>query len=135
MTWWLNMIEKGAIQSAITSASVSYYMSGARALVPMFGYVQAWQIGALAGFASSLVSDGLHYLVKEELHLADKVNDIGAMGLGLVSSGFVFNGVLYLLYNRLPQDYGILAGMVTGAVTEYATSFLYNLLKSYSVLP
>lgn len=133
--WWLNMIEKGVIQSAVTSGAVCYWMGCGTSALTNYGFLKSWQVGALAGAISSVTSDALHYLVKEETHLADKVNDMASMGLSVVSSGLVFNSALYILQPNMPNGYGLLAGMVTGAVSEYASSFVYNLLKSYSVLP
>ena len=132
----MEMIEKSVIQGAITSAITCYWLGNDVILsLPFTSYeVPCWGVGAVLGVASSLVSDAVHYVVKEEIPLESKVNDMASNALGIVSSGVVFNGVLYALYPALPSQYGVLAGMVSGAIAEYGASFTYNLLKSYSVL-
>ena len=132
----LSIVEKSLIQAVVTSAITSYAIGDYAVIsVPWTNYsFSAWQTGAIVGASSSLLSDSLHYIVKKEIPLHDKVNDMASMGLGIVSSGLAFNGALYLMYQDLPEQYGLLKGMVSGAVAEYSSSFIYNLLKSYSFI-
>ena len=131
------MVEKSLIQSAFTSAITCYWLGNETVLfLPQVfsNSVPCWVFGAVTGGISSIVNDTLHAFVKYEVPLEEKVGDVASLGLGMLSSGLVFQGILYALDPKLVSQYGLLAGLATGAISEVGASFTYNLLKTNSYI-
>ena len=125
---YLHPLEKSVIQGATTGlATCLYYGSNAQATIPIVGQTNLCYIGAGVGLLSSLVNDGVHKFVKQEIPIREKANDQMSTALGVGVGALMYNYILFLANPNLARDTGIVANSVIGGGGEFAGSFLYNL--------
>lgn len=131
MKQYLNILEKAAISSIITGAA-SMITTGAKFRVPcvfMKGSCPLFVFTGLAGATTSVLNDGIHYLIKNEVHISKKAQDEASLYLGALAGAGVYYGVMYLVNPLLVRDMGYKTILATGAVAEIGSSMTYNLIK------
>lgn len=131
MKQYMNILEKAAISSVITGAA-SVITTGGNWKVPlviMNGTCPLFVFTGLAGAATSLINDGIHYLVKNEIHVSKKAEDEASLYLGVVIGAMAYYGVLYAVNPYLVRDIGAYTILGTGAGAEIASSLTYNMIK------
>lgn len=129
---YMDMLEKAALQGAITSA-VSYLCNpNIRALgIPMLSSkpLPFWAVMAGTGVAASFVADGVHFFIKEEIHLKNKALDEASMVVGSAISAASLYAVVYVLRPEAAATIGLGCIAASGAAAEIGASFLLNMIK------
>ena len=131
MKQYLNVLEKAAIASVITGAA-SVVTTGANWRVPlvfMRGSCPLFVFTGIAGAATSLINDGVHKLIKNEVNVNKKAQDEASIYLGLLTGAVAYYSVLYIANPYLVRDVGSWTVLGTGAAAELASSMTYNLIK------
>ena len=131
----MSIIEKAAISSVVTGAA-SIVTTGAKWKVPcsIFGLMRGqtcplYVFAALSGAIASMVNDGIHYLVKNEIHVSQKARDDASLYLGAVVGALSYYGTIYALNPYLARDIGTWTLVATGMGAETASNFIYDLIK------
>ena len=131
----MNVLEKAAISTVITGAA-SVLTTGARWKVPcsMFGLMRGqtcplYVFAGLSGAIASLVNDGIHYLVKNEIHISKKAQDDASLYLGAVIGALSYYGTVYVLNPYLARDIGTWTLVATGMAAETASNFAFDLIN------
>lgn len=132
----LNIVEKAALSGLIT-AGASAITTGARWSVPcpsLLGFGRGrtcplFVFAGLAGILSSVVNDGVHYLVKNEIHINKKAQDDASLYLGAVIGAVSYYGVIYAINPFLVRDIGTWTILATGTGAETLSNFTYDYLK------
>ena len=128
MDTYLHPLEKSAIQGAVTGlATAVYYGMDAQAVISYIGQTRLAYIGAGVGLATSLLNDGVHKFVKEEIPIRQKANDQMSVAVGVGVGALMYNYLLFLANPNLARDTGIIANSIIGGGSEFAGSFLYNM--------
>lgn len=129
---YMDMLEKAALQGAITSG-VSYICNpNIRAIgLPLISSrpIPFWAAMAGTGVVASLVADGVHYFIKEEIHLKNKALDEASMVVGSAISAGSLYAVIYALRPEAAATIGLGCIAASGAAAEIGASFLLNMIK------
>ena len=132
----MSIIQKAAISTVVTGAA-SMITTGSRWSVPcpsFFGLIKRGQtcplyvFAGLSGAIASLVNDGVHYLVKNEVHIDKKAQDDASLYLGAIVGAVSYWGVVYALNPYLARDIGTWTLLATGAGAESASNFLFDMM-------
>ena len=129
---YVNMLEKAAINGVITAAA-SGVTTGFQWRVPMPFTNKAMPLFVFcagAGLVSSLVSDGVHYLAKQEIKIDKKGADESSLYLGAIAGAVTYWGIVGVTNYYLQQDIGTTTLLLTGAVAEVSSSIAYNFIKN-----
>lgn len=137
MNQTFNVLEKAAISTVIT-ATASMLTTGAKWRVPcpsIFGLMRnqtcpLFVFAGLSGGIASLVNDGLHKLVKNEVHISKKAQDDASLYLGAVVGAASYYATIYFLNPYLVRDLGTWTILATGTIAETASNFAYDLIKN-----
>ena len=126
---FIPMLEKAVAQGTIISAVSYFCYPRIRSIRVNFTRrpISAFALFAVMGAASSLVSDGIHTFVKEEIHINEKANDEASLLVGTCISAASLYCVMYLANPRLAAEYGYGCAIAAGAAGEFGASFLVNL--------
>ena len=130
----------GSVKDLLLHAGVSGALAGAstfllfprngQVYLPMFSTTRnfpLYQVAALVGVLTGAASTGLHYVVKEEIPLPEKANDMASAVLGAAAAGMAYTGGLYMLGGgNLINNYGVFNSVLTGASVDYVSSFLVS---------
>ena len=122
-----------SLVSGITMSGASIITVGRRALFSgtlfnKYYEIPIWAICGAVGAASSLVADGLHLLMEENIPLNQKVDHELAMATGIGVSTAAFALTLYGLNPASIHEMGLLKICAMGAVSEVASSYLCNFI-------
>ena len=131
MKTYLNVLEKAAISSAITGVA-SMLTTGAKLKTPIVflrGNCPLFVFTGLAGAITSVLNDGIHYLIKNEVHISKKAQDEASLYLGALAGAGVYYLVIYAVNPYLARDMGYKTLLATGAVAEIGSSFTYDLIR------
>ena len=128
---YATILEKAAMTGVITGAT-SGVTTGFRFNVPMpftNRVMPLWLFCACAGVISSTVNDGIHYLVKQEVHISKKGKDEASLYLGAVAGAVTYWALVGVANKYLQRDIGSATLLLTGAFAEVSSSIGYNMLK------
>ncbi len=125
-----DIIEKAVVQGAIvTGVSFACHPRVNYIYVPLLGKtLPSYMVYAAIGAASSMVADGVHLFVKEEVHLKNKALDSASNIIGVAISTGALYAVMYVLNKNLATEYGLGCAIAAGAAGELGSSFLVNLI-------
>ena len=132
----VSIIQKAAINTVITGAA-SMITTGSRWSVPcpsMFGLMKQGQtcplyvFAGLSGAVASLVNDGVHYLIRNEVHIDKKAQDDASLYLGAIAGAVSYWGVIYAVNPYLARDIGTWTLLATGAGAESLSNFLFDMM-------
>ena len=124
-------LEKAGINGIITGAASAALFGMNVAVVPPFMsmtmplYVYMFLGGTLA----SLVTDGLHVFMKDEIPISKKANDRTSVIAGLAINAIAFAGLLQISSPTILEDFGRLNALAVGAASEFAAASSYTYLK------
>lgn len=90
-------------------------------------YIPLWSVFLLTGMVNSVATDGLHYLIKEEVNINQKFLDDSSMILNLLMSAGSFNGIVYLFSPALFRHTGVIKLAVAGLLSEVVSSYVSNM--------
>ena len=128
---FMETVEKAGINGIVTAAA-SVGLFGTRATVvppfmnntmPLYAYL------FLGGVASSLVTDGFHLFMKEEIPISKKGNDRTSVLAGLAINAIVFAGLLEIAESSIAADFGRMTALGVGAASEWLSASGYTYLK------
>lgn len=128
---FMETLEKAGINGIVTAAA-SVGLFGANATVvppfmnntmPLYAYL------FLGGVASSLVTDGFHLFMKEEIPVSKKANDRTSVVAGLAINAIVFAGLLEVVDSSIARDFGRVTALGVGAGAEWLSASGYTYLK------
>ena len=129
MIQFMNVLEKAGIQAVITGLA-STITTGANLNVPVMGkVVPLYVFTGLAGGVASIANDLMHYLIKNEIHIAKKAQDEASLYLGAAIGAAAYYGVITFTNPQLTADMGSYIILATGAGAEIASSFTYNMIR------
>ena len=120
-------VEKAGI-NGIVSGAASAVLFGTRAQViaPMTNITMPlYALIFLGGVASSLLTDGMHLFMKEEIPISRKANVLA----GLAINAVVFAGLLEVTSPGIAFDFGRMTALAVGAASEFASASSYTYLK------
>lgn len=128
---FMETIEKAGINGVITGAcSVALFGTSAKVVppftqmtMPLYAYI------FLGGVASSLITDGLHMFMKDEIPISKKANDRTSVIAGLAINAIVFAGLLECVDSGVAGDFGRMTALAVGAASEWAAASSYTYLK------
>ena len=99
----LSILEKAAIGGCITSAA-SVITTGVKWKVPVPipftntpQLLPLWAIAGISGVAASVLNDGAHYLIRNEIPISKKAQDDASLYLGALIGGFTYLGAIYMV--------------------------------------
>ena len=124
-------VEKAGI-NGIVSGAASAVLFGTRAQViaPMTNITMPlYALIFLGGVASSLLTDGMHLFMKEEIPISRKANDRTSVLAGLAINAVVFAGLLEVTSPGIAFDFGRMTALAVGAASEFASASSYTYLK------
>jgi hypothetical protein len=128
----MEAIEKAGINGIITGvASAMLYGPRAQVGTP-FAQTKLMPLYALmflAGAGTSLITDGLHMVLKDNVPISQKSNDRQSQITGVVINSIVFYGLIYYYDTSLARDVGALKALAVGAASEWVSSSSYTQLK------
>ena len=128
---YLNILEKSAINGVITGLA-SGVTTGLKYKVPMpftNRVMPLYVFCAGAGIVASIVSDAVHYVVKNEINISKKGADENSLYLGAIAGAVAYWGIVGIANRYLQQDMGSTTLLLTGAVAEVSSSIGYNFIK------
>ena len=128
---FMDCMEKSLLQGIATGGMARILLSRTPMVVlPLFNrVVPIWLFGGIIGFVSSHINDGIHMLIKDDVHVRKKAEDEASMVLGAVVGGLSFLGVTALMSQRYVAGFGLYNCIGVGAAGEIVGSFAYNLLR------
>jgi hypothetical protein len=128
---FLETVEKAGINGVIAGvASVALFGSRATVIAPMTSMTMPlYCLIFLGGAASSLVADGVHMFMKDEIPVSKKANDRTSLVAGLAINAIVFAGLLQFSDNNIAADFGRMNALAVGAASEFFGSSAYTYLK------
>ena len=125
----LHPIEKAAIQGAVTGlATCAYYGMYTRAYVPYIGPTRLCYIATGVGALTSVLNDVVHKFLKEEVPIRKKAEDYASIALGASTGAVLYHYTMFLINPTLAEDTGLFTNAAIGGGSEFAGSFIYNLL-------
>lgn len=125
-------IEKAGINGIITgAATAALFGLNASVRTPFVEKhtMPLYVLTALGGGLSSIVTDGVHEFVQEEIPVSKKANDQVSVLTSLALNGALFYGSLYLFNANVANDFGALKAFAVGAGSEWVGSASYTQLK------
>lgn len=128
---FMEAVEKAGINGLISgAASAALFGTGAKVVAPMTSMTMPlYCLIFLGGVASSLITDGVHIFMKEEIPISKKANDRTSVIAGLAINGIIFAGLLQLADENIAYDFGRLYAVAVGAGAEFAAASSYTYLK------
>ena len=128
---FMETLEKAGINGLITgAASVGLFGFGATVVPPfMNNTMPLYAYLFLGGVASSLITDGFHLFLKDEIPISKKANDRTSVVAGLAINAIVFAGLLEVVDSSIAQDFGRMAALGVGAGSEWLAASSYTYLK------
>ena len=128
---YLDCLEKSTMQAIATGVMSRVIMRDTpHVLIPLLNRtVPIWLFGGLVGFAASHINDGIHSLVKSEVHIREKALDEASMVIAALVGGITYWGILALLDTAYVEQFGYYNSFGTGAAGEIIGSFAFNLLR------
>ena len=131
----MSVIQKAAMTSVIT-ATASSITTGYRwkaAIPSIFGLTRSfqcplWVFAGLSGAIASLVNDGIHKLIKDEVHISKKAQDDASLYLGAIFGAVSYYGIVFALNPYLARDIGTWTLLGTGAASESLSNFLFDMV-------
>lgn len=125
-------VEKAGINGIITGA-VTAGLFGLRAKVrtPFTdkNTMPLYVLTFLGGSVSSLITDGIHEFVQEEIPVSRKANDQVSVITSLALNAGLFYTALYLADPAIARDFGAMKAFAIGAGSEWVGSASYTQLK------
>ena len=123
-------LPKALVHGAVSSAATVYLTGASTARIDTLDGIMVpfWAVSFAGGVISSLASDAIHTIVKDEIHLKQKAEDEASLFLGALLSGLIYYGSFYLTGPDIANDIGYVKGIAIGAASEIAASFLGNML-------
>ena len=124
-------VEKAGINGIVSgAASVVLFGTQAQVIAPMTNITMPlYGLLFLGGVASSLVTDGMHLFMKEEIPVSRKANDRTSVIAGLVINGVVLAGLLSLSAPDIARDFGTMTALAVGGASEFVGASSYTYLK------
>lgn len=128
---FMETIEKAGINGIITgAASVALFGASATVIPPMMNMTMPlYAYLFLGGAVSSLITDGFHLFLKDEIPVSKKANDQTSVIAGLAINAIVFAGLLEVADSNIAADFGRLTALAVGAGAEWAAASSYTYLK------
>ena len=128
---FMETLEKAGINGVISgAAAAAIFGSNAKVVPPLINMTMPLYCYIfLGGAVSSLITDGLHTFLKDEIPISKKANDRTSVVAGLVINGLVFAGLLELVNGQVAADFGRMTALAVGAGSEFAAASAYTYLK------
>ncbi len=128
---FMETVEKAGINGIVTAAaSVALFGAGATVVPPMMNMTMPlYAYLFLGGAVSSLITDGLHLFMKDEIPVSKKANDRTSVIAGLAINAVVFAGLLEVVDDSIARDFGRMAALGVGAGSEWIAASGYTYLK------
>lgn len=123
--------EKAGVNGLISgAAAVALFGVNANVVAPMTNMTMPlYALIFLGGIGSSLITDGLHVFLKEEIPISKKANDRTSVIAGLAVNAIVFAGLLEVSAPDIASDFGRMTALAVGAGAEFASASSYTYLK------
>lgn len=131
-TKMLEAIEKAGINGLITgAATAALFGLQAQVRTPFTSQntMPLYVLTFLGGSLSSLVTDGIHEFIQEEIPVSQKVNDQVSIVTSMALNAGLFYGALYLCDASVASDFGAFKALAIGAGSEWVGSATYTQLK------
>lgn len=125
-------IEKAGINGIITgAATVALFGMKAQVKTPFTtqNTMPLYVLTFLGGTISSLITDGVHEFVQEEIPVSNKANDQASIVASMGINAALFYGALYLASPSVASDFGAFKALAVGAGSEWVGAASYSLLK------
>ena len=127
----LHLLEKAAIQGAVTGcATALYYGTNAIATIPFVEEIKLIYVAFGVGAITSLANDYVHKFVKDDIQIKHKASDQASMLLGAGLGAGIYHLSLSALNPALSRDTGLYMNAAIGGGSEVAGSFIYNLIRA-----
>ena len=128
---FMETVEKAGINGIVTAAaSVGLFGVNATVVPPfMSNTMPLYAYLFLGGVASSLVTDGFHLFMKDEIPVSKKANDRTSVIAGLAINAVVFAALLEVVDSSIARDFGRMTALAVGAGTEWISASGYTYLK------
>lgn len=128
---FMETVEKAGINGIVTAAASIGLFGTSATVVPPFmnNTMPLYAYLFLGGVASSLVTDGFHLFMKDEIPVSKKANDRTSVLAGLAINAVVFAGLLEVVDSSIARDFGRMTALAVGAGTEWISASGYTYLK------
>ena len=127
----VNGLISGAAAAAIFGTQATVIAPMTNMTMPLYALIfLQWHIQpGLGGVGSSIITDGLHLFMKEEVPISKKANDRTSVIAGLAVNAIIFTGLLELSAPDIAADFGRMTALGVGAGAEFAAASSYTYLK------
>lgn len=119
----INGVISGAAAAALFGINAKVIPPFINMTMPLYCYI------FLGGAVSSLVTDGAHMFMKDEIPISKKANDRTSVIAGMVINAVTFAGLLQVVNSQIAADFGRIYALGVGAATEFAAASSYTYLK------
>ena len=125
------VVEKAGINGIITGAVTASLWGTSAYVIPPFMdmTMPLYVMMFLGGAGASLLTDGFHMFMKDEIPVSKKANDRTSVIAGMAINAIVFAGLLEISSPNIAQDFGRLMALGVGAASEFAGASSYTYLK------
>ena len=133
---FMELVEKAGINGLVSGASSAVLFGvNSRVIAPYTNMTMPlYALIFCGGVISSLVADGVHVFMKEEIPVSSKANDRSSVVAGMAINAIIFAGLLQLADPSIAQDFGRISALAVGAGAEFVSASSYTYLKDSKYL-
>ena len=126
--------KKALVHGAVASGSTIWLLgTSAGIMINCWGMmsepmsVPFWAFGLGAGISASYLADLIHFNVKEEVPLHQKIEDTSSLIIGSCMTSGILAAQFYLANPDLIKEFGMVNIIMIGVVSEITSAYLINM--------